>query len=185
MCKSLHYQLRVISKVRTYLARDTLLAAIQAVFTSRLDFLNSLLVNAPDYHIRRLERLQNAAARVVSGNRKFDRITPTLKEFHWLPVQQRIKYKVCVLCYKSLNGSSPEYIADLLVVYHPDSRLRPSQQSLLLKPVKTRTRSYGERRFSFAAPTLWNALPSQSISEATKVCRHSRSTLRLKKKRVL
>ena len=59
--------------------------------------------------IDRLQNVQNSAARLIARRRKFDHITPVMKELHWLPVNQRIIYKIGLLLiiYKALNGLAP------------------------------------------------------------------------------
>ena len=59
----------------------------------RLDYCNSLLAGVADVYLRRLQSVQNAAARLVSGAHRHDHITPVLVDLHWLPVRQRIIYK--------------------------------------------------------------------------------------------
>ena len=83
-------------------------------------------------------------------------------KLHWLPVEQRIQYKLLILVYKALNGLAPEYISDLLQEYVPTRALRSAGAHLLLEP-KTITRC-GARAFSKAAPVLWNTLSSTIIT---------------------
>lgn len=117
----------------------------------------------------KLQRIQNNAARVVTLTRKRDHITPTLRALHWLPVRQRIIYKLMLLTFKSLNGSAPVYISELIARYRPTRTLR-SASHCLLKEVPANTSTYGNRRFAVCAPRLWNDLPahiqkSSSISQ--------------------
>ena len=98
---------------------------------------------------------QNCAARQNLCNRKFDRITPLLKELHWLPVEQRIIFKILLLTFKALNNLCPSYISDLLETYKPARNLRSSGRKLLVVP-RSKLKSYGDRAFSVAAPRLWN-----------------------------
>ena len=76
-------------------------------------------------------RVQNAAARLLTGSKRTEHITPTLRNLHWLPVQQRIKFKTALLVYKALNGMSPTYIKELVVPYTPARRLRSCDKGLL------------------------------------------------------
>ena len=65
-------------------------------------------------HVLQLDKLQSlqyVAARLVTGARKFDYITPVMRELHWLPVRQRIKFKTAVLVFKSLHGLAPAYLS--------------------------------------------------------------------------
>ena len=78
-----------------------------------------------------------------------------LRNLHWLPVEQRIKFKTALLVYKALNGMSPSYIKELIVPYTPARRLRSCNKGLLKIP----TSSFGDRMFRVAAPRLWNSFP--------------------------
>jgi len=85
---------------------------VHAFVSSRLDYCNSLLFGVTDSLVQRLQAVQNAAARLVSGTRRSEHITPVLRQLHWLPVRQRIEFKMAILVYKALNDLSPQYLAD-------------------------------------------------------------------------
>ena len=90
--------------------------------------------------------------------RRCDRITPILYNLHWLPVQDRIVFKVLLITYKALYGMAPPYIADLINKYIPKCNLR-SSTSNQLEVQHYNLNFYGHRTFSCAAPILWNLLP--------------------------
>ena len=92
-------------------------------------------------------------------------IKPVLMKLHWLPVEQRIQYKLLIQVYKALNGLEPEYIADILQEYVPTRSLRSAGAHLLIEP-KTTTR-WGARAFSKAAP---GTLPSTIKAAASLAC---------------
>ena len=96
----------------------------------------------------------NITQRTFTRTRIRDHIKPVLMNLHWLPVEQRIQYKLLIQVYKTLNGLAPEYIADLLQEYVPTRSLKSADAHLLIEP-KTTTR-WGARAFSKAAPVLWN-----------------------------
>ena len=108
----------------------------------------------------RLRKVLNAAARVTCLIPKFAHITPVLRELHWLPVKFRVEFKIALLVFKTLNGLAPQYLSELLVV-KPRTRysLRSDSETLLVIPKVTR-KTFGDRAFFHAGPTLWNALPS-------------------------
>ena len=83
---------------------------MHAFINSKLDFCNSLI-----YDINKLQSIQNAAARVITCLSKFDRNSDILKELHLLPVEQRIIFKINLLCFKILNYLAPGYLVDLLL----------------------------------------------------------------------
>ena len=106
--------------------------------------------------IRQLQLTQNAAARVLTRTKKVDHITVVLKPLHWLPVCQRIDFKILLLAYKALNGFGPKLISDLLLRYEPFTPLRLSGRGLCSVPrVKTK---HGEAAFSYCASHIWSKL---------------------------
>ena len=158
ICKSINYNLYSIGKIRKYLDTLTAEKMINCSITSRLDYWNSLLNGAKGYNISQLQLCQNNAAR-MSLCRKFDHITTDLKNLNWLPVEQRIEYKVLLLTYKALHGKAPAYISQLLSLYTPTRPLRSENKNLLRVP-RCRLEGFGRRCFAFAAPSLWNPLPT-------------------------
>ena len=118
-----------------------------------------LLYGLPKFQLDKLQRIQNSAARLVSLSKKCVHITPIIQELHWLPVEQRIQYKLLLLTFKALTGQAPTYIRDLISIKEQTRTLR-SNSSVILNHRPVRTISYGERSFSNAAPQLWNRLPT-------------------------
>ena len=131
VCKTAFYHIRNIAKIRNCLTQKDNEALVHAFISSKLDNYNSLLSELPQYQIDKLQRVQNAAARLVTRTRKFDSITPVLKQLHWLPVKQRISYKILLLIFKALYGIAPRYISDLLTQYVPIRTLRSLDKCFL------------------------------------------------------
>ena len=86
---------------------------------------------------------------------------PVLRDLHWLPVQQRIWYKIALLTFKALHGQAPVYIRDLIVEHKPRRALRSASKCLMSPPKITKTKFYGDRAFASAAPCVWNGLPQK------------------------
>ena len=154
MCRPSFWLLKNTWRIRTYLDKSSLEILIHAFVTNKLDYCNSLLTGLHKYLIKRLQSSQNAAARVVSGSKKHDHITPILRGLHWLPVEKRITYKILLLTFKCLNNLATSYLSDLITQY----KLRSGFMNLLVIS-RTNTIRYGERAFCTAAPRLWNGLP--------------------------
>ena len=113
VCRCGYYELRQLRPVIRSLSAKATETLVQAFVSSRLDYCNSsLLYGVADGLYRHLQSVQNAAARLVSGVRRRDHITPTLRRLHWLPVRQRVLFKIAVLVYQCLNGQAPSYLAD-------------------------------------------------------------------------
>ena len=110
--RSGYYQLRQLHVIIQSLTPDAVRTLLHAFITSRLDYCNSLLLGVTDQQLKRLQSVQNATARLVTGARRFDHITAVLQSLHWLPVRQRICYKIALLVHKCLNGRSPHYLID-------------------------------------------------------------------------
>ena len=81
-------------------------------------------------------------------------------ELHWLPVEQRVEFKILLLTYKVVNGMAPVYLQDLLDLYRPCHSLRSGAMQLLTTQC-CNLKSYGFRAFSMCAPQLWNAVPRE------------------------
>ena len=158
-CKSINHNLYSIGKVQKYLDTPTAEKMINFSITSRLDYCNSLLYGAKGYNISQLRLYQNNAARMWSLRCKFYHITPVLKDQHWLLVEQRIEYKMLLLTYKALYGKAPAYISQLLYLCTATRPLRSENKNLLRVP-RRRFQTFGRRCFTYAAPTLWNPLPT-------------------------
>jgi hypothetical protein len=158
VCRACYMHLRHIGQIRSYLTENAASKIIHALISSKLDNLNSLLYGLPDTCLHRLQLIQNTAARIIKLSKKSDHITPILYSLHWLPVKERIEYKVILLTFKGIHGLAPLYISELLKPYLPSCSLR-SENLLLLTQLKSRTKTYGDRAFSVCAPRLWNMLP--------------------------
>ena len=139
---------------------------IHAFVSSRLDYCNALYFGLDQRLIKRLQLVQNAAARLLTGTRRHEHITPVLASLHWLPVAQRVQYKMLLMVFKSLNGTAPSYLSELLSKQEYSRTLRSSSQSLLAVP-RSKLKSRGDRAFSVAGPRLWNSLPLQVRSALT------------------
>ena len=166
VCKAGFYHLWNIACVRKHLSFESNQILIRAFVTSKLDYCNSLYYGLPNFLIKKLQYVQNSAARLLTGSCKCDHATPILKELHWFPVQHRIIFKILTLTYKTLNNNVPQYLKDLLQPYVPPRNLRSSSMKLL-SVQKFYLKTYGARALSISAPTLWNQLPNSIRHSAT------------------
>ena len=81
-----------------------------SLVSSKLDYCNSLYSGISQVNLNKLQRIQNSLARVITNTSKYQHITPILKKLHWLPIKQRIDYKLCLLTYKTLTNQQPTYL---------------------------------------------------------------------------
>ena len=125
-----------------------------------LDCCNQLFIGARGRLLDKLQSLKNAAARLFTGARKFDRITPVMRKLHWLPVRQRLQFKTTVLVFKCIRGHAPVYLSEYCKSTADNtgrSHLWSANTCLLSVP-RTRT-TYCDRSFAISGPATWNSLP--------------------------
>ena len=132
ICQTAYFHLRNINSRRKLLPQQDTDKLIHAFVSSRLDCGNALLYGIPTNLLQRLQLVQNAAARTIFMSRKFDHVSPLLEQLHWLPVEQRIMFKICLLTWNALHGYAPSYIQDSIVPYNCNFKgLRASQENFL------------------------------------------------------
>ena len=156
--KKSFFHLRSLARVKPYLTQAALEQAIHAFVTSQLDYCNALYFGLETSQLRRLQLVQNAAARLLTSTKKREHISPVLASLHWLPIRYRIDFKLLLTVYKALHGLAPPYLSDLLLPHKPSRALRSADHLLLVVP-RARLRTRGDRAFAVAAPKLWNSLP--------------------------
>ena len=131
-CRNLYFHIKNISKIRTFISEDIAKKLVTTLVLSKLDYCNSLFAGVHDVTLKRLQIAQNSAARMIKGKGRRCHITPILRELHWLPVQMRIKYKICLFVYKCLNNEAPIYLSSMIEKYVPPRRLRSSEDTTIL-----------------------------------------------------
>ena len=115
ICRSSFFHIRQLRQIRPSLDRNSAIVLANALVHSKLDYCNSLLNGLPKTSLVRIQYVQNALARVVCNTTKFSFHTSTLlKSLHWLPISERINFKIASLTFKVLNYSKPSYLAELL-----------------------------------------------------------------------
>ena len=163
LCKSASFALWKIGKVPKMLEKSSTEKLVHAFVTSRLDYCNSLLFGLHSNQLKKLQLIQNSAARLITGTRVRESITPVLRDLHWLPVEQRIRFKILAITYKIIeNVTAPIYLTDLVDLRVPQRSTRQSSEIRLEPPPvnSIMTKYYGNRTFSVVAPMVWNDLPS-------------------------
>ena len=129
-----------------------------SLITWRLYYANDTPFGLLSYQLNRLQKIWNNTARLVTLSSRICHISDITCSLHWLPIKQRIDFKILMITMKSLNDSSPSYIHKLLKQYNP-TRTIWSSNGLGLTDRKTINRPTGDRCFANSAPKLWNNLP--------------------------
>ena len=158
LVKTVNFHLRNIYRIRRFITFESCHHLVRSLVLSRLDYANSLLLGISAKDRKKLETLQNKAARIIFRCNRLEPSAPLLRELHWLPVKERVIYKVLLLTYKSVNKLAPAYLTELLKAYKPGyENLRSAKKCLL--DVPGTHRKCGDNAFCVAAPSHWNSLP--------------------------
>ena len=133
---------------------------IHAFISSRIDMSNALFFGLPKSTLHKLQRIQNAAVRVIFSLKKRESVRDHIKSLHWLNIEQRIVFKTLLLVFKSLHNLTPSVLAALISVKDMDT---------LTLDVKSffPTSELGRRAFRYSAPRLWNCLSFKIRSSKT------------------
>ena len=158
-CRAAYIELRRISSICHFLSLDATKTLMCSLVLLKLDYCNSLLSSSPQYLIQLFQKVQNTAARITLRALRAEHTSPLLRSLHWLPVQKRMKHKVCSICYTTLTDASPKYMSELVNVYTPSRCLRSSSDSRTLTIPCVRTKTCGQRSFAYQGPATWNELP--------------------------
>ena len=109
-----YYHLHNIRRIRKFLSQEATCTIIHAFITSQIDYSYSLMNGLPENLIKKLQRVQNTAARLVFNLRKYDHPTPALVTLHWLPVKYWIEFKTLLIVLKGLHGKAPTCIQEMI-----------------------------------------------------------------------
>ena len=152
------FKLVQISRIKHLLDRKTLLLLTNAFVFSTMYYCSTVWANTSQRNIKKLQLVQNFAARIVLGFKKFDHISQGIKSLNWLTVKERLYFNDAVMVFKCVNNLVPEYLADMFV---PRSRIhsRVTRSCNLLHIPRCRLSS-GQRAFTYRGCKLWNNLPN-------------------------
>lgn len=157
--KSALYALKQLKKMKPFIPQDDLKTIVQSLVLSKLDYGNAILTGTPKTHLAPLRSVLNMAARLITGAKRYDHITPVLRSLNWLPMEGRCIYKLACITHKTLHSQSPNYLNNKLVKAGTARSLR-SSNSLLLIPPKLKKKTTQARSFSGSVPRIWNSLPA-------------------------
>ena len=158
---SCYFHLRRLRQLRYIATSSTMQTLVSSIILTRLDYCNALLAGLPKSTLAPLTRILHAAIRLVANLPYDGSVSKALRERHWLPVDYRIGYKLCLMMHAVVHGRAPSYICDLVVplaTMKNRERLRSHSSGDYDVP-RVRT-LFGSRAFSVAGPVAWNQLPT-------------------------
>ena len=158
------YWLRQLRRVRRSLDDDAMKTLVRVFVTSRVHYCNAVLAGSPKSTTDTLQRVLNAAARLVSNTHKYDRGLSSLlhDHLHWLDVPEQVEYKLAVMVRRCLENKAPKYLSvHCTPVTAVSSRHLRSANQRQLTVQRCRKITHGRRAFSVAGPAVWNSLPTE------------------------
>ena len=147
-----------INRIKHVFTTELLIIIINALVFSKLFYCSSVWSSTSGKNIKKLQYIQNFAARIIRGHRKYDHVTPILKELHWLPVKEHLYYRDAVLAFKCMNGMVPEYLSSQFTARGAVSGRKTRQSGQLNIPLFTS--ATGQKTFQYRITKIWNDLPS-------------------------
>ena len=155
--RACNFHIRTMRHIHRLLNQDAANTNACSIVCSRLDYCNAVLCGVTAHNIIRLQSVQNSLARVVCDATIRSSAINFRKSLHWLPIVERITYKIAMLTFKVRLHHKPSYLAELVIDHTPSRSLRSSVKELLVEP-RTKTK-IASRAFSSAPPHIWNNLP--------------------------
>jgi len=153
------YHLRRLRAFRRQLGQEITARLVSAFVLSRLDYCNALLAELPAWTLAPLQRVMNAAARLVCDLSSRDHVMPALQSLHRLPIKQRIQFKLCLLVHLAINGKASTYLTEIITrtasIAGRAANRSAQNNDLVIQRTKLK---FCQRAFSVAGPRMWNQL---------------------------
>ena len=122
-----------IRNIRKILTVDACKTLVQALVVSYLNYCNSILAELTDSTMKKFQRMQNIASKMILDRSKHDSTTDCMRELHWLPARSRIKHKILTLAHKSINGKAPRYLQELLEEHCPNRIIQETTKDTFIQ----------------------------------------------------
>ena len=152
MISSGYAKLRKIRTYRKHITKQETETLIHAFISSKIGNCNSILMGINRKHLRKVQKLQNAAIRTVYRLPIRSSVSDCYKELHWLNVEQRITFKLILFVFKAMNGKSPDGISELI-------KLKDPVRMIVRENTFFPRTALGRRAFCYLGPRYWNVLP--------------------------
>ena len=154
---------RNIGRIGSKLNQELKVQLVNAFIHSILDNGNSTYGALTAKQLTRLQKVQNSAVRFIFGlygKRKREPLSPYMRQLHFLPVAQRIKFKIALLVFKCFNNCAPDYMRDMITCRNiSNHQVRLDMDYYRLQQPSSPRLRYTRGAFSHTAPRIWNALP--------------------------
>ena len=162
-CQSGLYHLHNMGRMKRFLSFEDRKSIVQAIVMSRIDYCNSLLYGVAATNLSKLQRVQNAAVRLVCSLPRHEHVTSSFIRLHWRPIKFRINFKIAMFCFKCIHGHAPNYLNSMVAIKKTSTyNLRSSASIQLGDHSRLSKKTLSDRAFSSASAKIWNSLPQSS-----------------------
>jgi len=138
-----------------------------SIVGAHLDYCNSLLHGTSQRNFDRLQRVQNSLARVVTQAPRHSSASDIRRQLHWLPIRQRVSFKIGTITFRAIHTGTPTYLACELHRHQPLTALRSGTTTTLHRPHASS--DFHKHSFAVLAPATWNNIPASIRDSATLV----------------
>ena len=168
-------KLSQISRIKFVFDKQLLETIKNALVFSKLYYCSSVWSSTSACNIRKLLYVQNFAARTICNVKKYNHISPVLRNLRWLPVKTQLYCRDATLTFKCMTDQAPEYLTSMYITRGSVSgRITRNFQRLNIPLFKTAT---GQKTFYYKSVSIWNKL-----DPSLKLCKSSASFKRALKK---
>ena len=158
ICKKVIGTLLYINKIKHNFNKETRGVIVEALALSHSNYCCKIWGASSKHHLNRIQKLLNFAAKVVDGKaRKYDHVSPILKELEWLNIEQKYFFEICVFIFKILHNILPSWLYALPTVSQMNTVTTRQRNDLFVPRFNT---DLGSRAVNVRGPSVWNTLPS-------------------------
>ncbi|KAK2562733.1 hypothetical protein P5673_014450 [Acropora cervicornis] len=170
------YELIMINRIKYLLDKETIPLLMHSFVFNKLLYCSLVWSSTSNKNIKKLQFLQNFAARIVLGLKKYDHISEGLRSLGWLDINHKLKFNACVMMCKCLNEGASTYLSQK---FKKPSQIhsRTTRNCNNLALIKCRLAT-DKRSFSFRGAKAWNKVP-KSIRDATSLNDFKRNLMKL------
>ena len=130
---------------------------MQGLMISKLDYCNALLLGVSDRQLNKHQKIQNMGCHVIDNLGKYDQVTDSMKDLHWLKMPEHSQFKTLITVYQCVNDLAPSFVKDLLNLDLSKKSFRSETQGKLPIPW-FRMLQVRDSSIRYAGPRPWNAL---------------------------
>jgi hypothetical protein len=158
-CSVASRNIQYVTSIRKHITTSVATQLMSSLVLSHLDFGNAILAGLPCVTIRKMQKVQNWAAKIVLCRKLRDSSRRALFDLHWLPIAERINFKLASLTFRAVHGQAPVYLCNLISLKQYGRNTRAANSGTVLNVPTTKRMTFAERSFSVYGPKLWNSLP--------------------------